>query len=105
LSADKVREGGVLVRGGKSLPFGERFFLLHLRRGVGGIRRSEMKPPRPWKGGVSSFRGKVPASRERLRFLLHSSPPLERRGILKREIKILINEENFSIFLPDFYWE
>jgi len=48
---------------------------------------AEMKPPRPWKGGVSSFRGKVPASRERLRFLLHSSPPLERRGILKREIK------------------
>jgi len=50
-----------------------------------------MKPPRPWKGGVSSFRGKVPASRERLRFLLHSSPPLERRGILKREIKISLN--------------
>jgi hypothetical protein len=49
--------------------------------------REKMKPPRPWKGGVSSFRGKVPASRERLRFLLHSSPPLERRGILKREIK------------------
>jgi len=49
-----------------------------------------MKPPRPWKGGVSSFRGKVPASRERLRFLLHSSPPLERRGILKREIKQMI---------------
>jgi len=61
LSADKVGEGRVLVRGGKSLPFGERFFLLHLCRGVGGIRRSE--------------------------------------------IKILINEENFSIFLPDFYWE
>jgi len=60
----------------------------------------QMKPPRPWKGGVSSFRGKVPASRERLRFLLHSSPPLERRGILKREIKNfkIFDFENWSLF-------
>ncbi len=59
---------------------------------------AEMKSPRPWKGEVSSLRGKNPPLADRLRFLLHSSPPMERRGILKREIKVLLTPQAVSEF-------
>jgi len=49
-----------------------------------------MKPSCPQKAGISSSRGKIAASLERLRFLLHPSSLLERQGVLKREIKKLI---------------
>ena len=45
-----------------------------------------MKPLRPWKGGVS-LGGSAS-------FLPHSSPPLEGRGILRREIKLEDLEED-----------
>ncbi|PIU36316.1 hypothetical protein COT03_00220 [Candidatus Shapirobacteria bacterium CG07_land_8_20_14_0_80_39_18] len=55
-----------------------------------GFRRVEMKPPRPWKGGVSpgSERKKL-AFRQEASFLPASSPPTEGRGIRRGEIKNL----------------
>jgi len=47
-----------------------------------------MKPPRPWKGGVSSgSERKELASRREASFLPVSSPPTEGRGIRRGEIK------------------
>jgi len=96
--------------GGKSTTNFEKSFSSEITKNPSKTCGIIMKPPRPWKGGVSSSRGKVPASRERLRFLLHSSPPLERRGILKREIKSKLLEakpnvgQNVKIINPSIFY-